>query len=259
VCKDKGYAVVLMKKEVRVLLRCFFRSYLIGAAYNTKGLQNLGLLYVMEPGLRLFYKDHPRGYMEARKRYLDLYNSHPYFLPFLVGYFLFLESRIAQGLVAPDGLKAVKQTSAYTLSAIGDSFFGGSLFVFWSLVEVLFILYGMHFLVLLWPIIFFVLLQLFRFFLFWRGWKRGLSFLQGLKALDLVSWSHWIKILNAFLLVLIWKRLCLFSPYPHILLFFSGGICLGIMAFVGNRYDRAREFLVIGGIVFLIFFYGFWG
>ena len=33
--------------DVRTLLRCFLRCYLIGAAYNTRGLQHVGLAYAM--------------------------------------------------------------------------------------------------------------------------------------------------------------------------------------------------------------------
>ena len=38
--------------NTRVLFSVFFRTYLVGAAFNTKGLQNIGFSYVVEPGLR---------------------------------------------------------------------------------------------------------------------------------------------------------------------------------------------------------------
>ncbi len=241
------------KREVRILIRCFLRTYLIGAAYNTKGLQNLGLLYIMDPGLRFFYRDNTEGYLKARERYLDLYNSHPYFLPFLVGYFLFLEARVAKGLVGSDALAAVKQTSAYTLSAIGDSFFGGSLLVLWALLEALLLLYGMRFYALLLLVFFFLLLQSFRFFIFWKGWKRGLSFFQRLKEINLISWSHRIKILNSILVIFIWRRICMMSPYPHEAMFLIGGAGIGLIAFGVARYGISKELVVILGILFLLF------
>ncbi len=241
------------KREIRVLIKCFLRTYFIGAAYNTKGLQNLGLLYIIDPGLKFFYGEHSDGYIEARERYLELYNSHPYFLPFLVGYFLFLEARVARGLVSADALAEVKRTSAYTLSAIGDSFFGGALLGLWSLIETLLLLYGFKFYAILFFLCFFFFLQVFRFVIFWQGWKRGLSFFQQLKEINLISWSQRIKMLNAILLIFLWRRICMMSPFPYELLFLIGGGCIGLIVFGVARYGVSKEVVVIVGILLLLF------
>lgn len=40
--------------DTRILLRVFLRTYMVGATFNTKGMQNVGLAYVMDPGCARF-------------------------------------------------------------------------------------------------------------------------------------------------------------------------------------------------------------
>ena len=44
-----------MNLTYRDLLSCFWRTYLVGAGFNTRGLQNIGLSYAMDPGLRAIH------------------------------------------------------------------------------------------------------------------------------------------------------------------------------------------------------------
>ncbi|WP_459874933.1 PTS system mannose/fructose/sorbose family transporter subunit IID [Desulfothermus naphthae] len=242
------------KKELYTLLKCFFRTYFIGCMFNTKGLQNLGLLYIMDPGLRLFYGENQKEYRKARERYLSHYNSHPFFLPLLVGYFLFIESRISQKMISPKALTAIKETSAYTLSAIGDSFFGGSLLVTWAFAEVLLILYGQKFWALLFFIFAFFSLQLFRFIIFWKGWSRGLAFFQWMKNINLIGWANKLKIINGIFLVFIWYRISCLSNYNHLTFFLIGGIVIFISSFLVYKNVISRELLIaiiVGGSLLL--------
>jgi len=243
------------KKELCTLIKCFFRTYLIGSMFNTKGLQNFGLLYIMDPGLRLFYGDNLAEYKKARERYLSHYNSHPYFLPLLVGYFLFIESRISQKMISPKALEAIKETSAYTLSAIGDSFFGGSLLVTWALVEILFLLYGQKIWGLIFLIFSFLILQLFRFVIFWKGWSKGLAFFQQMKEINLIGWANRLKIINGLLLVFVWYRISCLSKYDHLYFFLIGGIVIFISSFLVYKNIISRELLVgifVAGILFFL-------
>ncbi|MFO8032840.1 MAG: PTS system mannose/fructose/sorbose family transporter subunit IID [Desulfohalobiaceae bacterium] len=220
-----------MSLKLKTLLHCFWRTYFIGANFNTRGLQNLGLAYAMDPGLKMLYPG-PAELKQARKRYLSLFNSHPYWVPLLVGYFLFLESRIAKGLLPAQAMNKVKNTTAYTLSAIGDSFFGGSVLVLWSLVCCLVLIQGWYWLALLWFVFCFLLLQAFRLLTFWLGWLRGLTFLQQLKGLNLINWGQRVKVLNAGLIVLLW-----YNIYP---LSREGPLFLLVTA-------------LAGGLVFLVY------
>ena len=124
--------------NTRVLFSVFFRTYLVGAAFNTKGLQNIGFSYVVEPGLRAIYQG--KKLQKARRRYLGLYNTHLFWTLMLAGIFLFLEQKIARDLILVQAHVQLRSTLSYTLSAIGDSFLSGSFFIFWSLVSISFCL-----------------------------------------------------------------------------------------------------------------------
>jgi len=219
-----------MKPELRTLLRCFLRTYFIGAAFNTRGLQNIGLAYAMDPGLQAFYRD-PKSLKQARKRHLTVYNTHPYWTPLLVGYFLFLEAKTSRGLLAPSALNKVKTTAAYTLSAIGDSFFGGSLLVFWSLMTIMLSLTVSAWAGLLWLGVSLIALQVFKLGTFWFGWRQGLTFFEKIRRLNLINWSKRIKLVNACLVLAIWL---IVYPLEHqIFPFFVssavlGGACLAV-------------------------------
>lgn len=231
-----------MPLKLKTLLHCFWRTYFIGANYNTRGLQNLGLAYAMDPGLKVLYPQ-PAELKQARKRYLKLFNSHPYWVPLLVGYFLFLESRISKGLLSAQAMNKVKNTTAYTLSAIGDSFFGGSVLVFWSLVCCLFLIQDWYWLALFWFIFCFLLLQAFRLLTFWLGWLRGLTFLQQLKGLNLINWGQRVKFLNAGLIVLLWYEiypLSKESPFFVLVTALAGGV-----AFLVYKRILLREILLL--------------
>jgi PTS system mannose-specific IID component len=231
-----------MNPDVKTLLRCFGRTYLIGASYNTRGLQNVGLAYCMEPGLKSLYTRRGEGLREARKRYLGLYNTHPYWIPFLVGYFLFLEAKIAHGVLPGESLQKIKTTAAYTLSAIGDSFFGGSLLVFWSLVCVCFLAQGWYLGAAMWILLFLAGLQGFKLSIFWLGWSRGLTFFHRLKQADLLTWAGRIKMANVVLVLVIWYTIFPFSF--RLLPFFTASALLGAAAWLVYRRYLLREVMV---------------
>ncbi len=186
----------------RTLLRCFLRTYLVGAAFNTRGLQNVGIAYAMEPGLKAIYPDLKKRRI-ARKRYLRHYNTHPFWTPLLVGTFLSLETLIARGKAPPEMLTALKDTTTYTLSAIGDSVFGGSFLVFWSLVTSCLLVAGMPIIALCWSLALFLALQGFKLFTFIAGLRGGLKVLTMLRNWDLINWGERLKLANAVVLVLL--------------------------------------------------------
>lgn len=211
----------------QTLLRCFLRTYCIGANFNTRGVQNIGLSYAMDPGLKAIYLD-PEKLRQARKRYVGLYSCHPYWAPLLVGYFLFLEMKISRKMISDKALERVKQTATYTLSAIGDSFFSGSFLVFWSLVLVLLLLLGLKPAAFCWVAFWFMLLQFFKIYIFWQGWTRGLTFFQRLKQMNLINWGQRLKYANAGLLLGIWFIVFPFSRNPFVFVAVSSLLGLGV-------------------------------
>ncbi|MDL2267537.1 PTS system mannose/fructose/sorbose family transporter subunit IID [Desulfovibrio sp. OttesenSCG-928-G15] len=204
----------------RTLLGCFFRSYMVSAASNADGLQNVGFLYAIEPALATLYKD-GKGLAEARMRYARRYNSHPFFTPMLLGIFLRLEADIAAGRMSPAVLLSVKDTTANALSALGDSFFNGTLLATWALLSCCLLLADSPGMAFAFTAVCFVSLQLFKFVSFFMGLSKGLSVLAFLRKLDLINWGDHFKFCNAALLgCFLW--LC--TPDAPVLVF--GGVAL---------------------------------
>jgi PTS system mannose-specific IID component len=187
--------------DMLVLCRTFFRSYLVAAAFNTRGLQCIGLAYAMEPGLRAIHSD-PEAFDQAMKRHLEVYNSHPMWAPLLIGIFLSVESKLAKGLVPATMLEDIKTTMAYTLSAVGDSLFGGSLLGHWGLGGACLAVSGHPVGVAVLAIGMFLALNVFKAGTFLAG-IRGLPDPQRL-SLDLINWGRRIKVVNAVMLTVFW-------------------------------------------------------
>lgn len=184
-------------------MSCFLRCYLVGAAFNTRGLQHVGLAYAMEPGLVALYPD-PAARDEVFTRYLKLYNTHFFWTPLLVGLFLSLEEKIAQGLVPAEMLDNVKTTTAFTLSAIGDTFFSASVMGLWGLSAACLAASGRYGLLLASAGVLFLAAQVFKAVTFHKGYREGFQVLRRLKRWDLVNLGRRIKVVNAVLLPLFW-------------------------------------------------------
>lgn len=188
-----------------LLMRVFLRTYLINAAYNMRGLQNVGFIHVMEPGLTAIYHD-PAALRQARGRYLRHHNCHPLWTPFLAGIFLRTESEIAAGRMPPATLTTLKDTASNSLSALGDSVFGGTFLVTWALVCTALILGGHPNFALAFSLVLFVSLQCFKLCTFTAGLRFGLSALIWLRRWDLINWGDKFKQINALLLLFIFGQ-----------------------------------------------------
>jgi hypothetical protein len=190
----------------RVMLRTYLRTYLVGANYNTRGMQNVGLALALEPGLTVIHRN-ALELRKARRRSLQHYNTHPFWTPLLAGIFLSLERDIARGVLPPPMLQRVKNTTTYTLSALGDSFFSGAGLVFFVLILTLLLVHGWTGVAWTWLICCFLGLQVFKLTTFVGGFREGIAFLSRLKRWNLINWGQRIKLVNAGLLLLLWWRL----------------------------------------------------
>jgi len=189
--------------NAKILIRTYLRCYFVGAAFNTRGLQTVGLALAMEPGLAVLYPD-PVERRQVWKRYLKVYNTHPFWTPFLVGIFLALESRIAHKQFPDSMLDQVKSTVVFTLSAVGDSFFGGSLTVFWALCTACLLAAGQTWAAFGLGLALFAALNIFKIGTFVMGYRQGFASLTRIRRWDLVNWGRRLKVLNAALLVVLW-------------------------------------------------------
>ncbi|WP_319777396.1 PTS system mannose/fructose/sorbose family transporter subunit IID [Maridesulfovibrio sp.] len=234
------------KKLGLAFVRCFLRSYFVGAGFNTRGLQNIGFSFAMQPGLEAIYSDHAE-LVKARKRYVKHYNSHPFWAPLLVAVFLSVEVQIRDGRFPVQLLDKLKNTTSYTLSAIGDSVFAGSGLIFWALATVNLLLAGHHTQAMLLGVVLFSVLQIFKGFTFWSGINKGLGFLDELKRWDLINWGERLKFANAFLVLLIWFQLW---PRPlNGLEWYCGTGALGVLGWMVATGKIAREIVAVFVVV----------
>jgi PTS system mannose-specific IID component len=237
--------------NAKILIQTYLRCYFVGAAFNTRGLQTIGLATAMEPGLAALYPD-PAERRQAWKRYLKIYNTHPFWTPFLVGVFLALEARIARKQFPDAMLDQVKSTVVFTLSAVGDSFFGGSLTVFWALGTACLLTAGQMWTAFGLGLALFLALNVFKLGTFILGYRQGFAALTRIRTWDLVNWGRRLKVLNAALLVTLWV---LVWPRDMDPLGWTGGVALVIgLAYASGKLRFNREFLVGLGIAAGLFF-----
>lgn len=182
-----------------ILSRCFLRTYTVSAAYNSRGLQNIGFIHALNPGLETLYKE-PQELKTARQRYVRHYNSHPFWAPLIVGIFLHMEYMHAKGHIPAKAITGLKETTNNALSAIGDSVFNGSMGIAWALFTACLVLAGMCKTALALGIVLFAALHILRLVSFWGGLTRGIGVLSVLRRYDLINLGDTLKIFNAFLM-----------------------------------------------------------
>lgn len=242
-----------MPLNARTCLLCLSRTWLMGAAMTTRGMQNIGLIYALDPGLQAIYPQ-PQALSTARLRYAEHVNTHPLLAPLFVGILLAMEQQIAAGAGAPESITAIKNTAATTLSALGDSFFSGTVLVFWVFTVILLLQTGNNALAITLTVLLFLLQALFRAGTFCLGVRMGLGGLMVLRRMNLINHGEFLKLVNAVLL-----SLCIWSLFPaatHHDLWGPFGIglaALGLAAFGVARLHLPRSifpYLLLGCMAF---------
>ena len=170
------------------LLRVFWRCLFLQAAWNRRGMQNLGFAYAIDPALRHLYPD-PARRREALRRHLDTFNCHPYTAAAIVGGAIHHEERVAAGEEPPGAPLAYKQVLQGPLAAVGDGFFWAGLRPFFGALA------AVGTLTLGWPalvaaILGYNVLHLWlRWSLFRAGYRSGDEVVARLAALSLPAWA----------------------------------------------------------------------
>ena len=234
--------------NAKTLCSCFLRSYFTGAAFNPRGLQNIGLLYAVEPALSRIYPNQEL-LLKARSRYMWHFNTHPLWVPLLVGMFLNLEQSVRKDMLPSQGMVALKNTACYTLSAIGDSVFSGSLIPLWGLIMCCLFIKGFTLTALLVLLCGVLGIQLFRVVTFIGGLRYGLGVIEKLSKFDIMLWGDRIKIINGCLIALL---IYLIFPLPAngLDIFFPllALFCAGWLIF----RNKVPRFLVVIGLFFVL-------
>jgi len=104
------------------LARVFWRGLFLQAAWNRRGMQNLGFAYAIDPALRALYRE-PAAREEALGRHLQFFNCHPYMAAAILGGAIHHEEKVAAGAEPGGQPLRYKQTLQGPLAALGDGFF----------------------------------------------------------------------------------------------------------------------------------------
>jgi PTS system mannose-specific IID component len=159
-----------------ILIKSFFRLFLFQSSWNFERMQNIGVLFVVEPVLRTLYRD--KDLQEAYKRHLSYFNTHPYLAAPVLGATIALEEKKANGQESTFSIDDFKRMAMAPYAAIGDAFFWGGVR---PLVACLAIFFASK--ESLWaPVIFLSLFNLphlwTRLYGFVRGYQRGVSIVE---------------------------------------------------------------------------------
>jgi PTS system mannose-specific IID component len=122
-----------VKVPTRTLLRVFWRCLFLQAAWNRRGMQNLGFAYAIDPALRALYPD-PARREEALARHLRFFNCHPYMAAAILGGAIHHEEKVAAGEEPGAAPLDYKATLQGPLAAVGDGFFWTALRPFFGAV-----------------------------------------------------------------------------------------------------------------------------
>ena len=95
----------------RTRAHVFWRCLFLQAAWNRRGMQNLGFAYAIEPALDALYAD-PARREEALARHLGFFNCHPYMAAAILGGAIHHEERVAAGAGAGRGAALLQGDAA---------------------------------------------------------------------------------------------------------------------------------------------------
>ncbi len=124
-----------------IMKKVFFRSFLLQALWNFKGMQNVGFLYTIKPVLDFLYLEtHERK--NAYLRHLDFFNTHPYYASYIIGAVAAAEEKYAStgSETALRQIVDTKKILGGPIAAFGDSKIWGTLRPFAAVIGVFFII-----------------------------------------------------------------------------------------------------------------------
>ncbi len=122
-----------MRLQRTTLLSVFWRCLFLQAAWNRRGMQNLGFAYAIEPALEALYAEEADR-EAALARHLKFFNCHPYMAAAILGGAIHHEEKVAAGQEPGPAALDYKATLQGPLAAVGDGFFWTALRPFFGAV-----------------------------------------------------------------------------------------------------------------------------
>lgn len=188
------------KLTKRDLITVWWRSFFLQGSWNYERMQNLGWAYAMIPAIRRLYKTKEER-IDALKRHLEFFNTHPYLASPILGVELALEEQRANGAdINDETINGVKVGMMGPLAGVGDP-------VFWATIRPVLGAFCASLALaqnVLAPIIFFVVWNAIRMSFLWYtqsfGYKQGVNITQDLSGGMLPKITQGASILGMFVL-----------------------------------------------------------
>lgn len=189
---------IKLSKKDRVSV--FLRSTYLQGSWNYERMQNGGWCFSLIPALKSLYKTKEER-IEALKRHLEFFNTHPYVASPIIGVTLALEEERANGVPVEDAaIQGVKVGMMGPLAGIGDP-------VFWFTVKPILGALAASLAIggnILGPILYFVLWNLIRMGFMWytqeMGYNAGTKITEDLSGGILQDITKGASILGMFVL-----------------------------------------------------------
>lgn len=106
--------------EKKDLKKVFWRSQICQFSHNYERMQSLSTVYILKPILKKLYKDRPKEErVNAMKRHLEYFNTHPIAMPFVLGIVSAMEE--STGEDQKESVISMKTSLMGPLAGIGDS------------------------------------------------------------------------------------------------------------------------------------------
>ncbi len=113
----------------------WWRSLFVQVAWNSERMLNLGLTMMMAPVVEQLRGTGTAGRLALRK-YLDFFNTHPYFVSLLVGVFSRIEAEKGDDASAVAAVKQESDRLLGPLAAAGGAWFWEGLRPLWGLIGI---------------------------------------------------------------------------------------------------------------------------
>jgi len=235
-----------------LLLRTWLRSFALQASWNFERLQGLGALYVLAPALRHLYQGEAR--LEAMRRHLGYFNTHPYLAPAVLGATLHLETAHSRGESPEVSSEDFSRMIMAPYAAMGDAFFWGGMRPLAAGVALFFATRQS-----LWaPVVLLLVFNLPHFACRWygllTGWREGLGVIPVFQRLAMPDLAIRVKETTVVLL----GGLCAYLTYAELTSKavppLWGLLVLPLVALVGQLARRGMSalLLVMTGVVLVV-------
>ncbi len=183
-------------------LEICLKSFFVQAAWNPERMQNVGFLFGIRSALKKIWRRDSKEFETACERASSLFNTHPYFVPAMMGLTIHVEEKVAAGELPVSAVEYLKSKIAAPLNALGSLWFWDHLRLLVFLLAVPFLLIPDPAGVVAGAVLYFAVFNYFHFTTRWRGLKFGLTYGE-----DMVG--HILKMFPSSMLQSV-RRLCVF-------------------------------------------------